>query len=529
MVSSLHGFYNAHRSLLVNQAALNVINSNVSNMNTEGYSKQRVDLSEMIINDQNLDNPYIAAASNGGVQIDAITRNRDLYYDNYFRTENSDMSYFSELRTLTSNIEDITNELDGNGIAQALDDFYTAAHELSNNPTDLVTRTNFLQTAISLSAMFNETTNQLDQMKTSLVGDISNPLTIADSKVGIYTNDLNNKLEELAYLNKNIAIASNQDTQPNALLDERDRLLDSISEYIPITVEHTANNQVNVSTNNLELVLGIEKISTFVAESNTATDPVIVRVQDNTGFNKITDVRNLISTGKLAATLEVGSSDVDKLTIYSIQSQLDTLAQEFAREVNDIQMYTTGGPPPTENAMCIDGSTNPPTLKLATEPIFLDQDNPLLLNPNNITAGNIRVNTNVINDPYEVATARTAVDNGSGTPLPADINATGDNSNILLTAQLRNKSLAALNSSTAEGYLTSMVGKMGVKSESIKNNFEAQTAVLDQIKLKRESIIGVNLDEELVDLVKFQRAYEASSRIFNVQNEILKKIIQLGG
>jgi len=535
MASSIFGLYNAQRALLVNQAAINIINNNIANMNTEGYSKQRIETSALVVNQQNIYIPENAVLSSGGVVIDQVTRNRDSFYDKYYRDENSDYSYYEEMETNALSIENAVNELNDTGITDAFDGFYTAAQQLSLNPTDSVARTSFVESAITVATRFNDISDHLTDLRSQLVGDSAGD--IEDTKLYLNCDLLNEKLDDVAQLNESIILSSVQGYAPNSLLDSRDKLLDEISQYIPITVVNNDNSNISIKLGSIDLVRGAEHTGYLNAVQNpssdpdvVAADPAIVKIQTSSGVDIVSDAKSHLTTGKLAAILEMGGSDSGKLTINNMLTELNKLAQSFAKEVNAIQTYTEddGLGNITVGSMSLDTGNNPPTLELATSPMFLDQDDELLLDENSITAANIRVNPEIADDPFKVATARGETDPADRTQ-PLNPTYTGDNSNILLVAQLRDESVTSLNGATTEAFVTALIGNLGVKSESIQNNFETKGSILDQVKANRESKIGVNLDEELVDLVKYQRAYEASAKIFNVTNEILQKIISLAG
>ncbi len=527
MVSGLHSMYNAQRALMVNQAALDIVNNNIANMNTEGYSKQRVELSQIVYPQNGVHISEVAAQTGGGACIDDISRNRDIYLDKYFRSENSENSYYKELGNLAMLVEDISNEMDGSGINDALDGFFKAAQKLNGKPSDPVIRSEFVQEAVKLAGQFNNISEQLTNLRTSLVGDPSNIDTLKTSKIHLSCEELNNKLESVANLNYEIAVSSSQGTTPNGLLDQRDKLLDEISEMIPIEVIEKPNNLISINMNGVTLIDGNKLNCKFQAVKNPSANPAevdanpaVVQLVDKDGNLKVDNANDIITTGKIKAILDMGGSDANSLNIKNILTEVDKLAVEFAQEVNDVQLYRDNAALPTESALCMDSSTNPPTLKMATEPIFVNETGTMT----NITAANIKINQNIVDDPYEVATAKGAVTAG----VPDEPNATGNSSSILEIAQLRNKNMTGLNSTTPENFITSLTGDIGVKGQSIKDNIETQKSIVDQIKMRRQSAIGVNLDEELVDLVKFQRAYEAAARMFSVSNQILQQIVNLG-
>lgn len=548
MTSSLHGLYNAHRALLMNQAALSLINSNITNMNTEGYSKQRLELSQNIMGGSNT-SPIAAAQSGLGSYIDGITRNRDIYLDSYYRKENTTLNYYSELNNNNIVIEDIVNELSGDGINAVLTNFYNAANQLSFNPTDSVARTDFAQRAEDVALKLNHLYEQLNSFKESIAGDTTDTNTFRESKIGVTVTELNTKLQNLADLNNTIIVSTAQNVTPNGLLDERDKLLDQIAEFIPITVQQGSNNLVTVSLNGNDLVSGsafVGKLSYELTDTslpgNELTNPAVVKVKNATSDNVlINDASNMITTGKLGALLEISSTTSTSPNNLNVMlEQLNKLARNFAKEVNTLQLSKDGDS--NTISLSIDKTTTPPTLVEATEYIFTSSNSTVATEITgtdsyaNLTAGNIKVNANIINDPFKIATATL-----TSTLDPLDPNyltdranfitqnnkQTGDGSNALLMAQLRNKGISDLDGSTTEKYVDTIMGKFGVQSGTVKNRYESQASVIEQIKIKRETSMGVNLDEELTDLVKYQRAYEASAKIFNVVNETIQQIINL--
>ena len=519
MSSSLFGIFNSQRALQLNQAAINLINNNIANINTPGYSKQRLELSQITLASGNTGLSMTQAGA--GAQIDSVSRNRDLYLDSYYRKENSNLSYYTELTESAQLVEDITNELSDNGIGNVLNEFYDAAQQLSINPTDEVTRTNFVQRAIDVCTKFNQVSEQLNDFRASLVGDVSKPGSLLDSKINLSVNDLNTKLQQLADINKTISVTTADGITPNSLLDERDRILDDISGYIPITVTQGQNNLVTISLNGTDLVNGADKQGSFNIAANDADNPVVVKFKKNDG----TTVTPSITAGKIAAILDLGGSDSSKLTIKGILDKLDILANEFATQLNSIQKFSSVDsldPTKVTSSMAMDKSSK--TLTASTHSLFLNQDNELTASDALISAGNIRVNQKIIDNVFEIAAARITY----LTTDPAST-ATGDGSNALNMSQFRNISTDALGNLTTEKFMSSTVGEIGTKISSIEDNMDSHTAIVDQIVSRRESAMGVNLDEELTDLVKYQRAYEASAKILSAIDKMLQQIINVAG
>ena len=506
MPSSLYGIYNTQRSLSLNQAAIDIINSNVSNMNTAGYSKQRLEISQAS-NISPYENAIDASQSGSGAVIDNISRNRDLFIDNSFRKETTDANYYKEYSDNAVQLENTVNQLGDTGLNTALNDFYNSLSQLASNPNDYVVRNSVIQNAQTLTTQFNNTYTSMQDMRTGLVGDTAIPNTLTQSKLSIDINDLNGKLSAVANLNDKINISTAQGITPNSLLDQRDQLLDKISEYIPVNITNEKNNTVTLSLGNVELVNGKEQKGIFSITAGDVNNPSVVQIKNSGGSTFSNNAYSLMTSGKIGAILQMGGSDSAKLTIKDKMDALNTLATQFASAMNAVQ---TGG-------KYIDSSTTPQTLSVNIPgDFFLDSANTTL----NITAGNIKVNDALVSDPYQIAA-------GAVTSGPSE---TGDGSNALLMTQVRDKQdLIGLGGTTTQGYLTNMVGKLGTQSKNLQDNNDIKDNTLQQITTKRDSLTGVNLDEELTDLVRFQRSYEASAKIMTTLSQTLTTIINMIG
>jgi len=519
MPSTLYGIYNAQRALSLNQAAIDIINSNVANMNTAGYSKQRLEISQAT-NVSSYQNPIDASQSGLGAVIDNITRNRDMFLDNSFRKETTDVAYSNEYTENATQVENIINELSDTGLNTALNDFYNSLSQLASNPNDYVVRNSVVQNAIALTTKFNDTYTELQNARTGLVGDITKPETIGQSKLSIDIDDLNNKLSAVANLNDKINLSTAQGMTPNALLDQRDQLLDEISEYIPVNITNEKNNTVTLTLGTVELVRGKEQSGIFSVQAGTTNDnPSIVQIKNEGGSTFSSNAYSLITSGKIGAILQIGGDDTSKLTIKSMIESLNTLAGEFADAINTVQ---TGG-------RYIDNLANPHELSNNTanpipgaplpldadpEAFFLDSDG-----SGTITAGNISVNSLITDNPYQIAASA----------LTSGLTETGDGSNALLMSQVRNQNIALLGGTTTQGYITNIVGKLGTQSTNLQDSYDVKSNILQQVAQKRESVTGVNLDEELTDLVRFQRSYEASAKIMTTISQTLTTIINMIG
>lgn len=504
MVSSFFGLYTGQRSLSATQTILNVISNNIANANTPGYSRQQVDL----VTSSPYPQPMVGVASlpgtfGTGAEIESISRTRDSFLDAQFRLENCTLGYYDEKQYAFDTTEGILMEPSDSSISTKLDAFFNSAQELSLNPESLAVRTSFVQQAVDLSVIFNQQSASLLELRKSVVGDINSAGSIDESRLAVDIEDINGKLSNLSEINKQVITMMGNNMKPNDLLDKRDKILDELNEYLPITIDETSVGSVNVSLGANLLVSGGTVVNNLKAVVGDIDTPAIVQLQSPAGAVNLANANSLITNGKIGGILEVGSNDPSKTTIKSMLQRLDNLASQVATVINNLQ--STG--------RSIDPSTTPPQLTNvlpAWASIFVSS------NAAPLDASNISVNQNIIDDPNRIAAA-------AGTAGNTEV---GSSANALLMAQTRNQANAgALGGATFADYHSSTASILGVQTKSNSDKQESQTALLNQLDLRRESTSGVNMDEELVDLIRFQRSFEASSRVMSTINEVLDHLI----
>lgn len=513
------------QALMANQTALNVVSNNIANMNTEGYSKQRVNFAEAGYT--NTPGTYGKKLSIGtGVVITDIQRYRDNYLDEDYRNQSSSSSFYNELSNMSSTIEETLNEIEDDGLQDAYSSFYSSLSQLSSNPSNATYRMDFVQKAEALCEKFNQTSSTLTGARKDIVGDVTDTASIEESKVATTLEAVNEKLKNLQDLNEKIMKTTGLDGNVSSnLLDQRDSLLDDLAQYIPIeTTTNANNNSVSVSMNGTFLIdsNGVKQFDVAVGDTN---NPTTVQIKDADGNVVVANANSQIDSGKVGAYLQMGGDSTTELTYKSMLDKVNSLASEFSNTMNAIQTYDDG----TNQAMAIgyDASGNQILSDYGGLPdLFTDESG----NTVGITAANIQVSADIKQDYWKIATAR--VDTTTDADLDGnpdyDPRSIGNAENAKLFSATRSTKIAGLGNQTMEGYLTATVSDMGIKVESLNDQATTQSAVLTNATTKRQSAIGVNLDEELADLIKYQRSYEASARVFNVTNEILQTIVALG-
>jgi len=512
----------ATRALQVNQYALNVVSNNISNMNTEGYSRKTVELEESY--------PY-QVVLNGkeyqmgtGVQIADIVSQRATYLDDYFRSQNTEASFYNELASGASKITDIMNELGDTSLQKSLENFYNAFETLATNASNSTYRLQVVEQAKTLVNQFNSLSKRLTNERNLIVGDPTDltGISLKNSSASIAVNDINSKLAQVAELNNTILISPNA----TSAVDQRSMILDELSAELPITTVNNSNGTVNIYLGNYALVQGNKQNSTLnIAQNYTdptytkidEDNPVKIQVLDMDG-NVINDnVNDKITAGTLGAYLTLGSTHPGMLSYNNVLNDLNLMVNQFAQSLNSLQLdnNTLGSP----MAISVDAATGKKTLTPSTAALFTSIDG------STITAGNIVFNPEV-NDNYNlIAAARVEVDI-DGKPL--DPNAIGNSNNALLMANDYDANQPGLGGISINTYYTNMITKIGAQANAINTQEAIQDSVVEQIDSDRTSVMGVNLDEELADMIKYQRAYEAAARIFSAANEMMQLLTTLG-
>lgn len=239
-MSGLFGTMNtAISGMSAQQKAIDVTSHNISNANTEGYSRQRATLesnSPYTISD--ISNPSEAQAGRG-VTVTSIDRIRDSFLDYQIRTETSTKGTYDKRESYLSQVESIINGTSDTGLSTLMGKFYSAWQDLSKNPQTSNARTVVAEQSSALADELNHTYNQLQDLKKNCQSTIKDEVF-----------EVNDKLEQLDQLNKQIMSVKVSGNEPNDLMDKRDLLLDQLSTKFNINIDKENFDTVNVSPAN---------------------------------------------------------------------------------------------------------------------------------------------------------------------------------------------------------------------------------------------------------------------------------------
>ncbi|MBE7709237.1 MAG: flagellar hook-associated protein FlgK [Cyanobacteria bacterium SIG32] len=543
MVSLFSSLNIASNALTVNESAISVVSHNVANMNTEGYSKQRVNLATRNISGAIGDNVQAQIRANGGVMIANVTRYNDAYLNSYYRDQLSILKEYEEKLGNIGDLADIFDDLEGTGISDALASFYEAVNNLNEYPASSTARVNFIESAKTLTATLNAKSVQLDELNAKALGDGKSLEALENSKIYNQFEVFNNKLEELAECNKALTITQTGTLEANNLLDRRDMILNEIAEFVDINIDEKPNGSVDLYVGGIAMVSGsvvtgeleiqtaeqyclsqdppIDYPNGWVTEDGKPRENAVLSIVNNSGETKqvvVSDANSIINSGALGGMLHSADLDADGMNVGIAQDKLNQISQAIADLFNTLNTR--------EGAYHI----NPDNTNILSDAnkvnIFnVDADG-------KTTAGTISVNEELLTEKGCWLLSCAYFDPNGDT---FDERAIGNAQNVVAMLGTRSQNLDGQNGipdlggMTIEDAYTSLLGKIAASGSNGQALVDTQGNVVDSIYNQIKSNNSVDLNEELVDLVKYQTAYSAAAQVFNTCNACLDTLMSLGG
>lgn len=617
MANAFSGIELGKRSIMAHSQQIQTAGHNISNADTEGYTRQRVQVKTF----DPLYRPDLSRAETPGqigqgTTIESVSRLRDELLDSRIVSQSNVESYWSTREKYFSMIEQIYNEPHEISVRTNMDKFWQSWQELSLHPESKAARQAVVTRGQSLANSVSQQFKSLSGIGTQINGDIQASV-----------KQINDYASQIAGINGEIVRSKAMGDNPNDLMDRRDLLVEKLSSLANITVDTRDNDEFMVHIDGQILVQGSVNRS-FTLETQT----------DGKGYDKVlwsdTGIEASVSGGQLGALLELRDVDLRE----QIQS-LNSMAVNFSSLVNDVHrsgigannvsgldFFTTypfvedvkgnfdsngdGAVDSTylfsmkgtnvlnpqekvgfEGVMVLSGQSSSvsvpyysnDTVAQVVDRIndsqsevkaFLDRNNQLVLkatsaadknNPDfvirhvedsglflsgytGILSGSgeegafdyaradatdvltgsfdvaplvnpaeyIAVNAKIVNDVNNVA---------AGFPDGRGRSMMGDGRSAVEIAAIRNTQVMIGSSRTFDDYFADTVTKVGLKGEQAENMFLSQNSIMNDLRDLRDSISGVNIDEELADIIKFQHGYNAAAKFVSVIDEMLDTVI----
>jgi flagellar hook-associated protein 1 FlgK len=257
-VSDFNGLRIALSSLYAQRKALQVTGQNIANVNTEGYSRQRVEL----VADSGPSTPAIESRYAGpgmGVLTGDTTRLRDQFLELRSYQEHAVDSGLQESQSVLSRIELAFDEPSDDGLSKLIAGFLAAFDDVANNPEDMAARAQLVEQGRTLMSGFTQLDNALAMQRSSSIDEL-----------GSLVDEVNQAAARVAELNQNITSAINNGFSPNELMDQRDQLIGQMAEQVGVTVRPSEDGTVNVFIGGTAIVRGTQ-VSPLRVE--VGTDP----------------------------------------------------------------------------------------------------------------------------------------------------------------------------------------------------------------------------------------------------------------
>ena len=561
MQSTFSGLNTMVNGIYTQRLGLNTVGHNISNSNTEGYSRQTAHAAATPSSEVYT----LAGASQvgNGSTVTSVIRARDIYADRQYWKENSTDGYYNGKANNYAKIESIFNDSDNSGVQNAMEKFYQAWQDCSTTASSDTSRQNVINAgqnfAQSLQIAAKQTKEQID----SLYDDIS--LSVVK---------MNRLMGQVVELNKNIAGIEATGAHANDLRDQRDLIVDQLTSMTDITVYESANGMYTLVSNGTTLVNGITKVD---LEMSAPKNNTTYSLSDYDIMIKQTGTVYTPGSGELKAQFEAVAEDKGYI------DQVANMAAFMFTTMNDQHKagYGIDGSKdkPFGNDDAKDNATTGLNFYGESDKIFewdakngkLDvynkkadgtKDNAskeslsgmqileILTVNSELTAtdGHKKLATRSGERDtdgkllYQAAAGGTTTDvtqakkDAKGNPLPVDVNGTGDGSNAVWIAALfnceRDKTSPEVNGTdrligngSLYSYYNTSMTTMGSDASNMNGRVKFQSGVMDQVENLRSSTNGVNWDEELSNMITFQQGYSACSRCLSAMDECLEKLI----
>ncbi len=513
MPNTFFGLTIGASGIFASNAGVNTTAHNISNINTKGYTRQSiVQQASYAIR---VYKPYGAVGT--GVALKDIAQSRSEYYDERYRKSNAQCGQYETLESYSELVQTYLDEFNADGFITEYNNLFSTLNSLKSDPSSEVKRQQFVTYMSSLCQYFNTLSANLQKTQNDVNEEIKSSVST-----------INTLAEQIASLNKQINTIEASGGTANDLRDSRNLLVDKLSYYADVSVdERDIGNGVTDYTvffNGYQIVEGysyntLNCVARETDQKRNASDAEgLYDLKWNNGnpynpyeetdkgcIKALFDMRDgcndsyekVVTDAAGNKSLEIQADSFRNSSYKGIpyyQSQFNQFVTVLAKEFNDIMA----------KGQLKDGSA-------ATDTFLVSK-----YNVNDyVTAANISVNVNIVNDLSRL-------------PYSYDVDRGNENSDLYKDLYaLKEKN--TIKSGNFWDALSSLVSEVSVDTKRAESFTKNYSNVLSAIDTQRNSVSGVDEDEEGVELVKYQHAYELSSKVISVMNQIYNKLIEETG
>lgn len=530
------------------QNALNTTAHNLTNIDTTGFTRQQTLLSSKRYITISKNPAAVSDQQYGiGVNLSAVRQVRDYFLDQTYRKESGRSTFYEASTDVLGEVENVLGELNGEDFQTSLTNLWTAVQELSKDPSSSVTQGLLVQRSAEFinraNAVYQDLTNYQDNLNKQIKEKVT---TI--NQYGKQIQALNDQIRK---------IECGGIEHANDLRDTRNQILDELGKLCKMTYSEDSTGNVSVRIEDSDFVRGdlFYEIGLDASDATGFYTPFWIRDAEYTvladGTKKYNiegaEVFNLDQTVSSSLDTDIGGlkalllargdhrsnytdinnnyDSISQSIVMNVQAEFDQMIHHVTTKINSIlaEVYD-----PSRGYMCDkDGSPLQLFQKVTTDGYekvtdaggnvtwkYAEEDP--ARTDTLYTLGNLQVNANLLREPSMLSFKKA---DGS-----ADYDTT-DKLKAAFTDESYTLNPNVLKKTTFVDYYKDLVSQVSNTGYAFRNIYENQQTTVEATYNAREQIIGVSSEEELSNMIRFQNAYNASSRYINVISELLEHII----
>ena len=534
-MSLFGGLYVGASGLQTSQNALNTVAHNMTNVDTEGYTRQQIQLATRTYNTISKTSSANAYQQVGlGVSYEQVKQVRDYFLDKAYRKELGREGFYNVSCDAIEEVEEIFQELDGEAFANSLDNLWQSVQELDKDPSNSVNQGVLVQRCAEFVTRSQAVWKNLCDYQDDLNYDVKKKI-----------NEINDLGKQLVKLNEQILkIESGQVEHANDLKDERNSLIDKLSEYANISVKS------DIDGNYIVQIEGIDFVSAgSYKEMEVYEDPVtgfytpywkslakydtdgslqsikgahVFNMEQEISTDMNTDIGSvkslLLARGDHRANHEdldpSKYDDIKDSVVMNVMAEFDKLIHDVTTSINDVlkdaaESATTANPKSTylRDPKTVDGS-NPYGKPYEMFVLSADADG--------YTTPNILINEDIKQAPSLLGFIRPdgKVDQDATAALKK-----------VFTDEVHTLNPDVKTTTNLTNYYNNLISQVSNTGYIMRGISANQTITVTNLASSREEVVGVSTDEELGNMIMFQNAFNASSRYINALSEMIEHLV----
>lgn len=488
-----------------NQVAMETSGNNIANANTPGYSRQQVSMTEQPA----FYEPGIGSVGTG-VDVTGINRVVDDFVRTQVRDANSKYQYYQEKSDKLGQLQDILNEPSNNGIIKQLATLTTAWNTLADDPELGTAKSSVVENAGSFADSVKEMAGN--------ISDLGDNITSTLAKNAL---DFNSDVKQLQTLNQQIYNLTSIGQTPNDLLDQRDATLKNLSSIDNITGTVDNYGRVSINLGSQTILNGDTRNTLSVVTASANGTATIAQDGDTVDGQQQVSSNDPVNTILLTQTDAAGKVSYSPMTVDTgTMGGLETAAGEVSQRLQELNSFAetiakttnlvyTKGQSSTSGFFDIGSDANSYASNMAV-------DAGLTADPDKLTAGNgaagdnsiatAIVNLGTVKFDYPVTDSQ--LNTYNKTTMTFDASASGK---------------------TYSDAFNNIVTKNAISKQQADNLATAQNSVLSQLNNQDQAVSGVSVNEEITNVIAYQRGFEANARVISVISDMLDTLINKTG